>query len=113
MSTLEQNLLTRRVDGALATPLPKAAELPPLGVGTGAAAVALQALATPASFTPAEARAVGLIDEAAVDWREIHGDALPQPRTIDAIRDDATLADDLSDAIVAAVPMIAPALAAA
>jgi predicted RNase H-like HicB family nuclease len=50
---------------------------------------------------------------AAEDWREIHGNAFPEPRTIDAIRDDATLADDLSDAIVAAVPMIAPALAAA
>ena len=66
LSTLEQNLLSRQVDGALAAPVPQAAELPP---PAGPAAQAeLQALATPAAFTPAEARAVGLVDEKTVDW---------------------------------------------
>ena len=65
-SVLEHNLLARRLDGALATPLAEARDLPrPSGA---AAQQALQDLATPAAFTPAEAQAVGLIDDAAVDW---------------------------------------------
>lgn len=66
LSTLEHNLLAKRVDGALATPLPAAAELPPM---SPTVAKALQAAALEPSFTPAEARAVGLVDEAAIDWR--------------------------------------------
>ncbi len=66
LSTLEHNLLARQVDGALATPVPRAADLPPLGAASSVAA--LQAIASPTAFTPAEARAVGLVDEAAVDW---------------------------------------------
>jgi predicted RNase H-like HicB family nuclease len=46
------------------------------------------------------------------DWREVTEQAFPEPRTIDEIRDDPELVDDLSDAIVAAVPMPVPALAA-
>jgi hypothetical protein len=68
LSTLDHNLLARQVDGALATPLPRATDLPVLGAATGAAAAALQAMATPAVFSPAEARAVGLVDDGAVDW---------------------------------------------
>jgi hypothetical protein len=69
LSTLEHNLLAKKVDGALATPLPRAADLPAAGSGSPQALAALQALATPAAFTPAEARAVGLIDDAAGDWK--------------------------------------------
>ncbi|MEK8049967.1 DUF1631 family protein [Ideonella sp. DXS22W] len=65
LSTLEHNLLAKRVDGALATPLPAPGELPPM---SPAAAKALQADALEPAFTPAEAQAVGLVDEAAVDW---------------------------------------------
>jgi hypothetical protein len=68
LSTLEHNLLARQVDGALATPLPRVADLPVLGPASGAAVAALQAIASPAVFTPAEARAVGLVDDASVDW---------------------------------------------
>lgn len=68
LSTLEHNLLARQVDGALATPLPRAVDLPVLGAASGAASAALQAIASPAVFTAAEARAVGLVDDAAVDW---------------------------------------------
>jgi len=49
---------------------------------------------------------------AAEDWREMTGQAFPAPRTIDQIRQDPTLAGDLSEAIVAAVPVPASALAA-
>ena len=68
LSTLEHNLLSRQVDGALATPLPRAGDLPVLGAGSPQAVAALQAVAASAVFTPAEARAVGLLDESAVDW---------------------------------------------
>jgi hypothetical protein len=67
LSTLEHNLLERRVDGALATPVPLAADLP---AANPAQAATLQALSGQAMFTPAEARAVGLIDDAAVDWSQ-------------------------------------------
>jgi len=66
LSTLEHNLLARQVDGALATPVPRAIDLPP--PASAAAQAALQALATPAAFTQAEAQAIGLVDDAAVDW---------------------------------------------
>jgi hypothetical protein len=60
LSTLETNLLARQVDGALATPLPDAQRLVPVN--------AAQMAALPVVFTPAEAHAVGLLDERAVDW---------------------------------------------
>ncbi|MBP6901610.1 MAG: DUF1631 family protein [Burkholderiaceae bacterium] len=65
LSTLEHNLLARQVDGVVALPLPTPDQLPPVRPGT------VQALVDQGgavSFTPAEAQAVGLIDEAAVDW---------------------------------------------
>ena len=68
LSTLEHNLLARRVDGALATPLPRVADLPAAGAGSAQSVATLQSMASPALFTAAEARAVGLVDEAAVDW---------------------------------------------
>ncbi|MBL8351581.1 MAG: DUF1631 family protein [Burkholderiaceae bacterium] len=70
LSTLEHNLLARQVDGAMATPLPRAADLPPVtGHASAQTVAALQAIASPAVFSAAEAEAVGLVDEAAVDWK--------------------------------------------
>jgi len=68
LSTLEHNLLARQVDGALATPLPSAGDLSAMRAGSAQAVSALQAVAASAMFTPAEAKAVGLLDESAVDW---------------------------------------------
>ncbi len=70
LSTLEHNLLARQLDSALATPLADAAELPALGNPSSQTVAALQAVAASAVFTPAEARAVGLLDESAVDWSQ-------------------------------------------
>ena len=66
LSTLEHNLLQHQIEGALATPVRRAADLP---ASTPGSAVALQALAARTVFTPAEALAVGLLDDAAVDWQ--------------------------------------------
>ena len=66
LSTLEHNLLQHQVEGALATPVRRGADLPASTVG---GAAALQALASRSVFTPAEAHAVGLLDDAAVDWQ--------------------------------------------
>jgi len=65
LSTLEHNLLAKQVEGALATPLPKTSELPP--VPTSSLPV-LNDVITPADFTADEAKAVGLVDETKVDW---------------------------------------------
>ena len=67
LSTLEHNLLERRIDAALATPLPRPADLPAPG---SPQATTLQRLAHQAVFTPAEALAVGLIDDADVKWTQ-------------------------------------------
>jgi hypothetical protein len=69
-STLEQNLLARQVDGALATPVPQAGDLPSTGVGNAQALAQVQAMAAETVFTPAEALAIGLLEDAAVDWRD-------------------------------------------
>ena len=66
LSTLEHNLLLRRVDGALATPVPRAADVP--APASSQSVATLQAMSPQAMFTPAEAAAVGLVDEASVDW---------------------------------------------
>ena len=65
---LAQNLLLKQVDSALATPMPAEEAVPLLTSATPQAAQALQALATTDAFTPAEAQAVGLLVDAAVDW---------------------------------------------
>jgi hypothetical protein len=83
LSTLEHNLLAKQVDGALATPLPKPAELPQY---QSASLPVLRDVVSPADFSPAEAQAVGLIDESAVDWkREVDIDlsAEPEITTVD------------------------------
>ncbi len=69
LSTLEHNLLAKQVDGALATPMPKPANVTAPIAGSAQAAE-LQALATGAEFTAAEALAIGLVDESAVDWSQ-------------------------------------------
>ena len=66
-SVLEHNLLARRLDSALATPVLDARDLPRLPAGL--AQPALQAAASASDFSPAEAAAVGLLDDAAVDWQ--------------------------------------------
>lgn len=66
LSTLEHNLLAKQVDGVLATPLPKTSELPPIPVS---ALPVLKDVISPAVFSPAEAQAVGLVDESTVDWK--------------------------------------------
>ncbi len=102
MSTLEQNLLLKQVDGALSTPVPRANDLPNLPPGTGQSVAALQALATPTAFTPAEATALGMLDDKAVDWRapvtaapeagpditetDLNIDGLPAPEPIEPMR---------------------------
>ena len=110
LSTLEHNLLLRRVDGALATPVPRLADLPAAGAASTQATAAVQALAGQTVFTPEEARAVGLIDEAAVDWAgsvdidlgaepelsavDIDIDGLPSPEPVEPTR-GKSLADHL------------------
>ncbi|OYU74054.1 MAG: hypothetical protein CFE45_35735, partial [Burkholderiales bacterium PBB5] len=102
MSTLEQNLLLKQVDGALATPVPRANDLPTLVPGSQHAVAALQALATPTAFTAAEATALGLLDDRAVDWQaqvtsapeagpditevDINIDGLPAPEPVEPMR---------------------------
>lgn len=77
LSTLEHNLLARQVDGALATPLPKATELPPV---PASALPVLNDAITPADFSADEARAVGLVDESKVDWSgEVDIDLAAEP----------------------------------
>lgn len=46
---------------------------------------------------------------AAADWRDFTDAGFPDPRTIDEIRDDPALAEDLAEAIVAAIPLRAMA----
>ena len=110
LSTLEHNLLLRRVDGALATPVPRLVDLPAAGAASTQAAAAVQALAGQSVFTAEEARAVGLIDEAAVDWSgsvdidlgaepeittvDIDIDGLPSPEPVEPTR-GKSLADHL------------------
>jgi hypothetical protein len=65
LSTLEHNLLAKQVEGALATPLPKASELPPV---PASALPVLNDVITAADFSADEAKAVGLVDESKVDW---------------------------------------------
>lgn len=87
LSTLEHNLLAKQVDGALAVPLPRVADLPAITAHSSAQILAtLQAMASPTAFTAAEAKAVGLIDEAAVDWKralDIDPGAEPELTAVD------------------------------
>jgi hypothetical protein len=64
VSMLDYNLLARRVDGALDRPLPSPAELKS---GSVVVPVLTDAVSAP-SFSADEAKRIGLVDEAAVDW---------------------------------------------
>ena len=70
LSTLEHNLLAHRVDMALATPLPCAADLPPAAAESADERRAWQGLASSVAFSAAEAQSIGLLDETAVDWSD-------------------------------------------
>jgi hypothetical protein len=99
LSTLDHNLLAKQVDGALAMPLPKATELPP--IPTSALPV-LKDVVSPADFSPAEAKIIGLVDESAVDWKgavdidlgaepeitavDLDIDGLPAPDSVEPMR---------------------------
>jgi hypothetical protein len=72
MTTLEHNLLAKQVEGVLATPLPKPSELP--HASTSAPPVLRDAVQAN-DFSPEEAKAVGLVDEASVDWSRAVGTA--------------------------------------
>jgi len=76
-SQLDSNLLARQVDGVLERPLPSRAELksiPPTPV---------TAETSQPNFSPEEARRVGLLEEAAVDWaKPVEADT--EPAEIDA-----------------------------
>jgi predicted RNase H-like HicB family nuclease len=64
------------------------------------------------SIDEAMERAGEVLAFAAEDWRDLRHEDFPGPRTIDELRNDPTLAEDLADAIVAAVPVKALAEAA-
>jgi Protein of unknown function (DUF1631) len=107
LSTLDHNLLARQVAATLALPLPTADEVGRLSPGE---AQALQAAANDQGFTPAEALAVGLVGEQAVDWHgaldidlsaepaitsvDIAIDGLPAPDPLEPMR-GKSLADHL------------------
>lgn len=57
-------------------------------------------------------RAAEVLAFAAEDWSDLRHEDFPGPRTIDELRNDPTLAEDLADAIIAAVPVKALAEAA-
>jgi predicted RNase H-like HicB family nuclease len=42
---------------------------------------------------------------AAEDWAKLSGKAFPQPRTLDALRSDASFREAAADAVIAAVPL--------
>ncbi|HSW06647.1 DUF1631 family protein [Aquabacterium sp.] len=99
LSTLEHNLLAKQVEGALATPLPKTAELPPV---SASALPVLNDVVTPGDFSAEEAKAVGFVDESKVDWNgavdidlaaepeisavDIDIDGLPAPEAMEPTR---------------------------
>jgi hypothetical protein len=64
MSTLDWNLLARRVDGAFQAPLPKKADLPP---PDSEPPVLNDAIDLP-RFSPEEAARIGLVEDSRIDW---------------------------------------------
>lgn len=83
LSTLDHNLLAKRVDGAFGAPLPSADELPPAGVDLP---VLDDAIAEP-RFTREEAVRIGLLEESRIDWAA--------PVTPDAQAEPAVTAVDI------------------
>lgn len=63
--TLDYNLLIKQVDAVLGTPIPKSTELPPMPASE--LPVLLDAVQA-TTFSDAEAKAIGLVDERSIDW---------------------------------------------
>ena len=59
------------------------------------------------------AKASEVLSFAAEDWEALTGSPFPAPRTLDALRADATFLSDSADAVVAAIPFGLGALGAA
>ncbi|HET9207965.1 MAG TPA: DUF1631 family protein, partial [Burkholderiaceae bacterium] len=105
MRTLDFNLLLKEVDGVLGQPIPKASELPPMPASE--LPVLLDAVQA-TTFTEAEAKAIGLVDERSIDWSgkvdveietepevtqvDIQIDGLPEPEPVEPSR-GSSLAD--------------------
>ncbi|MBE7417971.1 MAG: DUF1631 family protein [Ideonella sp.] len=105
MRTLDYNLLLKQVDSVLGQPIPQASELPPMPASE--LPVLLDAVQA-TTFTEAEAKAIGLVDERSVDWNgkidieleaepevqavDIQIDGLPEPEPVEPTR-GSTLAD--------------------
>lgn len=105
MRTLDYNLLLKQVDGVLGAPIPKASELPPMPASE--LPVLLDAVQDN-TFTEAEAKAIGLVDERSIDWNgkldveleaepEVHEvdiqiDGMPEPEPVEPSR-GSSLAD--------------------
>jgi Protein of unknown function (DUF1631) len=88
---LDINLMARQVEGALQRPPPQRTELPPVVVATAAAPLAAEATAS--SLSAEEARRVGLVQDAAVDWNG------PPPVSTMDVDIDVTAADGSANAI--------------
>jgi hypothetical protein len=105
MRTLDYNLLLKEVDSVLCQPIPKATELPPMPPSE--LPVLLDAVQDN-TFTEAEAKAIGLVDESSIDWNgkvdveiesepevtqvDIQIDGLPEPEPVEPSR-GSSLAD--------------------
>jgi hypothetical protein len=105
MRTLDYNLLLKEVDSVLGQPIPKASELPPMPASE--LPVLLDAVQDN-TFTEAEAKAIGLVDEQSIDWNgkvdveiesepevtevDIQIEGLPEPEPVEPSR-GSSLAD--------------------
>jgi hypothetical protein len=105
MRTLDYNLLLKEVDSVLGQPIPKSSELPPMPASE--LPVLLDAVQDN-TFTEAEAKAIGLVDERSFDWNgkvdveleaepEVHEvdiqiDGMPEPEPVEPSR-GSSLAD--------------------
>jgi Protein of unknown function (DUF1631) len=105
MRTLDYNLLLKQVDAVLGAPIPKTSELPPMPASE--LPVLLDAVQAN-TFTEAEAKAIGLVDEQSIDWDgkldveleaepEVHEvdiqiDGMPEPEPVEPSR-GSSLAD--------------------
>jgi hypothetical protein len=105
MRTLDYNLLLKQIDGVLGAPIPKTSELPPMPASE--LPVLLDAVQDN-TFTEAEAKAIGLVDEQSIDWTgkvdveleaepevnevDIQIDGMPEPEPVEPSR-GSSLAD--------------------
>jgi hypothetical protein len=83
MRTLDYNLLLKQIDSVLGAPIPKASELPPMPASE--LPVLLDAVQEH-TFTEAEAKAIGLVDESSVDWNgkvDVEIETEPEVREVD------------------------------